>query len=669
MTLRKALLLFIGLATISALVACSSGSGSSSSPPPPPPTIAISATGGSSQSAQVGSAFGTQLQATVTSNGSPASGVKVTFAAPSSGASCTLANASVTTNASGVAATGCTANSTQGTYNVTASTSGASANATFGLTNTAVTGLAAGNYIFYVSGTDTGAAGNLPSPYILAGAFSVNGQAQITGGLQDFSDFNYNAAAEAIVGGSIASSTTSGDSNVTITLNTNDTNIGSEASSGAGNGVIVLDVSMASATRGLAIEYDSFATGKGEVDLQSSTGPVCPSASVSSPCSYAFAVGGLDSNAFGIAVGGVIEVDSVGGISGNGSVFDVNDFCGSYDSSTDTCSGESFPDNALSTSSVGSPSPNPYGFVTFTLNSGLFSANPGIVLDGYIVDANHIFLVENWSSTTAGQCNDALCGTTGGLALAQTGTGTFQTSSISGSNYVVSLFGSDDNGALQSAGVLAFNSNGTSLGGDVSFNDLTVQNTQGGEAITGGSYTVDAPGSGNTDSGTGRVTVTGATDTAADFLYDLQLYLDGNGHALVISMDAGNGTPDVIGGPSWQQAAGLNAASFSGNYAYASDVWELVNGSEAEADGVGIVASNGSTTISGFADENETLAGPGLTVNGSIAATYATTSTNGVFNVTGGSSTPLTAYIVDDTQGVIIENDNVQLMLGNFTNH
>jgi hypothetical protein len=890
MTLRKRILLFIGLAMVAALVACSSSSSSST---PPPLTIAISATGGASQSATVGTGFPTALQVTVTSNGAPANGVTVTFAAPSSGASCTLANTTVTTNSSGIASTTCTANtiagpyivtasataatapadfsltntaataaisvnggnnqnatvgtafgtalsvlvtsngspdanasvtftvvagssgasgsfaiggtvdsettnsqgiattsqtltanSTAGTYTVSAMTTGASTPATFTLTNnpgpaadlvlssgnnqsavvsttyaslvaqvtdsdgngvsgvniqfTVVPGgtsaggtftggastetvssdtngnatvsdltanstvgaftvtaapttatltppsvtfnetnvpvppLAAGNYVFFVSGTDSGAAGNGPSPYALAGAFATNNLGQITGGLQDFSDFSYNVAAEAITGGSVAASTTPGDTNITITINTGDTNIGPGATTlGGGSGTLVLDVSMASATRGLAIEYDTWASSKGELDLQTSTGPLCPSASSSTPCSYAFGLGGVDAFGLGLGVGGVIEVDSVGGISGNGSVFDINDFCGDYNGST--CSGASFPDNALTASTVGSPSTNPYGFVTFSLNSGLFASSPGILLDGYIVDANHVFLVENWLNLSTGDCNDALCSTTGGLALAQTGTGSFATSSISGSNYVVSMFGSDDNGPLQSAGVLAFSSSSSSLGGDLSYNDITVQNAQGGEAITGGTYHVDGPGSGNTDSGTGRVTLTGVTDTGADFLYDLELYLTGDGHALVISMDAGNtsSAPDVLGGLSWQQASGLTVGSFSGNYAYAGD--GFVSGDE--VDEVGVVNSNGSSTVSGFADENGTIAGAGLTPDTSLSATYGPgtnggSGVNGVFDVTssGGSATPFTAYLVDDTQGVIIENDNVELLLGYFAN-
>jgi hypothetical protein len=102
-----------------------------------PPTIAITAGSGSSQSAQVGAAFAAPLVANVTLNGTALSGATVTFAAPSSGASCTLSATTGTTDASGNASVTCTANTTAGgPYNVTASTSGATTSASFALTNT-----------------------------------------------------------------------------------------------------------------------------------------------------------------------------------------------------------------------------------------------------------------------------------------------------------------------------------------------------------------------------------------------------------------------------------------------------------------------------------------------------------------------------------------------------
>ncbi|MBY0506171.1 MAG: Ig-like domain-containing protein [Bryobacteraceae bacterium] len=104
--------------------------------------ITITATAGDSQSTIIGTAFLTNLQATVTDvNGNPVGGVTVTFTAPNAGASGTfpggLLTATATTNASGVATAPIfTANNTiGGPYNVVASASGADTPANFALRN------------------------------------------------------------------------------------------------------------------------------------------------------------------------------------------------------------------------------------------------------------------------------------------------------------------------------------------------------------------------------------------------------------------------------------------------------------------------------------------------------------------------------------------------------
>jgi hypothetical protein len=102
----------------------------------------ITATAGTPQSATVGTAFATQLQATVTDSfNNPVSGVTLTFTAPSSGASGTFGGGvnAATTNASGVAtAPVFTANSVAGgPYTVTASVPGVASPSNFSLTNLA----------------------------------------------------------------------------------------------------------------------------------------------------------------------------------------------------------------------------------------------------------------------------------------------------------------------------------------------------------------------------------------------------------------------------------------------------------------------------------------------------------------------------------------------------
>ena len=104
-------------------------------------SYSVTATGGTAQSAPVGSPFTAPLQVTVLNNGIPLSGATVTFTAPNSGASATLSSPTAVTNSAGVASVTATANSVAGSYGVTATYQGQSA--TFALTNTSFSQLAA----------------------------------------------------------------------------------------------------------------------------------------------------------------------------------------------------------------------------------------------------------------------------------------------------------------------------------------------------------------------------------------------------------------------------------------------------------------------------------------------------------------------------------------------
>src|ERR1039457_2870048 len=97
-------------------------------------TSSLMATGGTPQSASVGTPFASPLQVTMLNNGVPLSGATVTFTAPTVGASAVLSSSTAKTNASGVASVTATANSVAGSYTVTASYQ--TLTATFSLTNT-----------------------------------------------------------------------------------------------------------------------------------------------------------------------------------------------------------------------------------------------------------------------------------------------------------------------------------------------------------------------------------------------------------------------------------------------------------------------------------------------------------------------------------------------------
>ncbi len=600
---------------------------------------AIAATGGTPQSAAVGATYGSLVAQVTDGDSNGVAGVPVTFTANTggTGASGTFTSTSsntetATTDANGNATvTDLVANSTIGAFTVTADFTGDTGTAaSFALTNVAPA-LAAGNYVYYLSGEDNNAAGS--GIYFVTGVFTASASGTITGGEQTFSDFNLYEQDNIVV--ATSSLTAGNNGNVLITLDTGDPNIGVA-------GVETFDVSMVTTSNGLLTEYDASASGSGTLDLQTSTAALSGG--------YAFFAGGWDANGVPIVTGGVVNIDSAGGISGAGSVFDQND------------GGTLSPDQLFAASTV--VGPDALGQVVFTLNPQTTSSTVfEFEMVGYVVDANHIRWVENWNV-------DDLSATTGGVALGQNGkNGTYSSSNLSGSNGVFGTAGADINGPLQVAGLLTFNADG-SLGGNVSFNDFSSQSPQGGVTLaTGGTWTIDPSGTGN-DGGTGRVTISNVTDDATFGPYNFQLYLAKEG-AVLISMDAG----DQVAGLAYPQTGSFTAASFSGNYALNIDQQDT-SPDGFEYDGIGTVNADGTSAFTGFVDLNADLTPTNGTAGG-VTGTF-TSNTNGVFpgtisgiSSTGAASDSFTFYLIGATSGasvgvIGIENDADQLTLGTF---
>ncbi|HST53015.1 MAG TPA: Calx-beta domain-containing protein, partial [Pyrinomonadaceae bacterium] len=178
-------------------------------------SYSISATAGTPQSAAINTAFTTQLQVTVDESGNPASGIPVTFTAPTTGASGTFQGtgtntATVNTNSSGVAtAPVFDANSTAGgPYNVVASLDTGSPSVNLSLTNLkgnqtitfgALGDRRFGSLDFPLSAT---ASSGLAVSFAASGQCTLNGSTvHITGAgscsitASQAGDSNYNAAA------------------------------------------------------------------------------------------------------------------------------------------------------------------------------------------------------------------------------------------------------------------------------------------------------------------------------------------------------------------------------------------------------------------------------------------------------------------------------------------
>jgi hypothetical protein len=484
--------------------------------------------------------------------------------------------------------------------------------------------LANGTYVFHLSGpVGTGANS-------IAGVF-VAQNGTITGGEQDLVSYaiNQNAGqssyfSDQIFGGSYA---TTPDGNLQIVLQTNDLNIGNQGSETI-DGVIV------SASRVLITELNG-SIGTGTLDLQTST--AAPSGG------YAFTTFGVDLDGQPAGIGGVLNVDGSGTLpgsgtmSGNGSVIDVNDnfvFSGAQ---------------ALGASTVSSP--DTFGRVEFELNPGTGATFQLLNLAGYLVDGEHIRLVET--------SNDGFRGVLGGTALSQgANTGGFLASSIAGDSFVFGTSGEDNNGPLQVAGVLTTNTGGT-VTGTLNWNDLTGTTTQSPTAFTG-SYTVDS---------TGRTTLSNLTDTGATFNYQFEFYLTGSGQALVLSGAPAAATTQMIAGRAVQQTtASFSASSFSGTYAMNADQLATVSGALGSESAVGpITSAPGATTdtVTGFVDFGS--GGADFPVSGSLTA-----AANGIFTGTlsGLNPTSYTTadsfafYLADSSEAIVIETDNTQLTLG-----
>ena len=152
---------------------------------------------------------------------------------------------------------------------------------------------------------------------------------------------------------------------------------------------------------------------------------------------------------------------------------------------------------------------------------------------------------------------------------------------MEGNSYVVSLNGFDVNGGFQIAGALTLASGNVT--GSISYNDFVQQSTS--VPITAGTFVADA---------LGRITLTGVTDGNLLAPLNLQLYVDGNGNAMALTMD----TTDITEGPGYQQTTG---GTF-GAGAYVMATTGLDGTNERKFDAVGPIVSDGTATFTGFAD-------------------------------------------------------------------
>ena len=524
------------------------------------------------------------------------SGTAVTYTAPSAGASVTITATSITDRTK-------------------------TATATVTVTQPTIA-LADGSYVFSLLGS------NVNVGYSVAGVFTVSGGA-ITGGEQDFVD-GLNSDLHDSINPTGSGFITTADGNLQVTLVTClglvctsvDPVIGP-----SGNGIETINGTLSTSTCGTSggpcsariIEFDSFATSSGTLDLQDTT------AATTAPAGgYAFAAFGFPSSA--IAVGGVLNVSGTS-ISTTGTVVDFN---------------QGGTINANQTISLGSiTAPDTTGRIQLSVTPTSTSL-PILNFVGYIVDGSRVRLVEAAAPL-------------GGTAYSQNAASL----AVSGNSYVVGLTGFDGIGPFQVAANLILGSTGT-VTGSISYNDLFNAQTPA-VAITGGTYVAAA---------NGYITLTGVTDGVNTF--DIQLYVDGNGNAPSLSLDSGL---DVLEGSGYLQTAG---GTMSGTYAMAATGADFNNGFELDA--VGSVTTGTGTFASAplgvdlnWISDGTTAVQSNVAVSGAFTAPSGGISTGAGNTITGldvvlGASQQdaFDYYVVDSNIAIAIEIDSNQLTLGTF---
>jgi hypothetical protein len=605
-------------AMISVLAGCNSGSTANVQNPPPPPPSLVSIAYQPEPNPSLNVGFSENLTAVV-SNDPNNYGVDWTLTCqnpPNCGTLSALhtASGSPTTYTAPSTISG----NTMGVEVVALATADHTKNVIAPLTvSTFDSGLPAGTYILQVQGVDSSL-----NPYQLTGAIILDGNGNVTNGEQTTNYFTSLSVLDTNLTGNYF---LGNDGRGTITINTNDNNIG-------GNGIetfalVFLNNNQPQNPRALIAQMDlgSAATGasaSGTLDLQTSQ------VAFSSGSSYAFVMNGAavqpklgKLSPYPIAFGGIFNI-SAGNVSGLG----------------DEIYGKELTETSApisSTSPVGTP--DSFGQVVMNLTAGFgFHQNPvSLQLTGYIVDATHIKLIE--SDYTASNANPF--GLTGGIAIAQTAPqGGFSNASLSGAPYVFGVTGVDlccsntTPSTLTAAGQFAADGIGDFTSGysDTFLQLNCAQPTCKQNEITGAQISQSFTGGYSIDS-TGRAvstSITYSTEPKPAYNPTYYFYLTGlaagaGDPAALVLADGDVNYASFATGVAYQQSG---TVAFSGDYGMS---FTQENGSE--TDGTAQMNANSANTppLSGFADASN-----GLGQDNGFLGTFQSPSSNVPFSGT-----------------------------------
>ncbi len=501
-----------------------------------------------------------------------------------------------------------------------------------------------GTYVLAAQGMTGG------EPFQLAGVVSLDGNGNVTSGqlTVDMPGQGVSSETDNVTSGSTYFLGPNGEGN--LSLNISDTSISP----------LVFSLAYLSSAHLLI----GTTANSNDVDLLLASGTMDQQASDLTPLSagYAFVLGGTDIAGNGpVGYGGILNVDGANSISGTGSTLDQN----LYNVQPTLTVGQQVTGTIISGSS-GSFS-LALTFPQGTLPNGVTA----MALEGYFVDQNHIKLIES---------DQGGSGSVAGVALAQgTSTGTFTDASFSGT-YVFGTVGFDMSGGsnyapatLTAAAVLMPDGSGHFTSGftDTVFEFLSNPSPQ----LQGGPTQISTSFTGVyavTPNGRIASTVGGAPNPNNLFRPVIVYYLGGDGTALVLmNTDANNNYPMVATGGAYPQAA---TPTFTGSYGL-----DLVQqlGSEGATNPDEYIG-NGLMTVAPPSITGTAYTGDVTGTNNpsGFAATISTTACSSV--VTGCFSGSFTSgfqgenintpgiifgadfYLIDSTQGFIVENDLLQ---------
>ncbi|MGH9499525.1 MAG: beta strand repeat-containing protein [Terriglobales bacterium] len=535
----------------------------------------IVAESGTPQLGGINTAFAAPLVAAVfDSYSNPASGVPVTFVAPTTSASGTFANGLTTetdtTDANGLAtSTVFTANGTLGgPYTVTAAVSGVGSAADFTLTNT----LPFKTYVFYLSGQEV----STYSFYALAGAVLIDSAGNVLAGEQDYNDggFGFTSpepSGDTITAGTLNVSPTTGQG--TLTLTTNNPNLGV-------GGTETLGVQFVNVNHALIVQFDGTATSSGSLDVQTLP-PTLDGG-------YAFTLTGTDPDTYPVDFGGVFTIS--GGTSLHSGVLDTND----------GFAGTPVPNVPLS-GTLSKFDSFGRGTITSTMNYTQLIGSPAPVkLNYYVVGPKVLRIIDIDSYNNGGASADTAIGSAFGQGVNATNAGN---ASLGSSIFGIAV-GSASNtvgNVFAAAGMLSPNSGSTFSG----FGDEEETFLLGFPVSTAisGTYTIAKNGYGTLTIAPGQF---GDISALGIYMTDPNLNLNdpnnttsGLGGALLAEMD-GTLSPSGIGlsgGTGFLiPQTDTSTASFEGTYAFGAQDQSLFGG---EFDFVGVGTVDSSQALSG----------------------------------------------------------------------